>query len=77
MTLTEYIDEEYENREDKDSIFGVISDKEFRIFIINYLLGEDWHIADPLTQMQINEIALHEILKKYSKRYRKEYKRRK
>lgn len=78
MKLTEFMDERYKNREDKDNIFGVgISDAEFRAFIIDYLLGEDWYVVDPLGQTQINEIALYEILKKYSKRYRKECKDRK
>lgn len=78
MTLTEFIDKRYKNREDKDNIFGVgVSDVEFRRFIIDYLLGEDWHVADPIAQTQINEIALYEILEKYSKRYRKERKHRK
>ena len=62
MTLTEFMDERYKNREDKDNIYGVgISDTEFRAFIINYLLGEDWYVVDPLGQTQINEIAIHEI----------------
>lgn len=78
MKLTEFMSERYKNRKDKDNIFGVgISDAEFRHFIINYLLGEGWYVADPLRQTQVNEIALHEILEKYSKRYRKECKCRK
>ena len=78
MTLTEFIEERYKNREDKDNMFGVgISDTEFRRFIIDYLLGEDWYVVNPLVQTQINEIALYEILEKYSKRYRKECKVRK
>ena len=78
MTLTKYMENKYSNRKDKDNIFGVgVSDTEFRHFIINYLLGEDWYVVDPLGQTQINEIALYEILEKYSKRYRKECKRRK
>jgi len=78
MKLTEFIDERYENRTDKDNIFGVgVSDAEFRRFIIDYLLGENWYVVDPLGQTQINEIALYEILEKYSKRYRKECKDRK
>lgn len=78
MTLTEFMDEQYEKRKDKDNIYGVgISDAGFRKFIIDYLLGEDWYVVDPLGQTQINEIALYEILEKYSKRYRKECKRRK
>ena len=75
MKLTEFMKERYEKREEKDNIFGVgVSDAEFRGFIIDYLLGEDWYVVDPLGQTQINEIALHEILEKYSKRYKKEYK---
>jgi len=78
MTLTEFMDERYKNRKDKDNMFGVgISDIEFRTFIIDYLLGEDWYVVDPLGQTQINEIALYKILEKYSKRYRKECKNKK
>lgn len=78
MTLTEFMNERYRNREDKDNIYGVgISDAEFRRFIIHYLLGEDWYVVDPLGQTQVNEIALYNILNKYSKRYRKECKGRK
>jgi len=76
MKLTEFMDERYKNREDKNNIFGVgVSDAEFRAFIIDYLLGEDWFVVDPLSQTQVNEIALYQILKTYSKRYRKECKR--
>lgn len=78
MTLTEFMNERYKNREDKDNIFGVgVTDAEFRRFIIDYLLGEKWYVTDPIGQTQINEIALYEILEKYSKRYRKECKGRK
>lgn len=74
-TLMEYMNEKYANRKDKDNIYGVgISDAEFRTFIINYLLGIDWYVADPLGQAQVNEIALYEILEKYSKSFRKENK---
>lgn len=78
MTLTEFMSERYKNREDKDNMFCVgITDAEFRKFIIDYLLGSDWYVVDPLGQTQINEIALCEILEKYSKRYKKERKGRK
>ncbi len=76
MTFTEFMSERYKNREDKNNMFGVgVSDAEFRTFIIDYLLGEDWYVIDPLGPAQINEIALYEILEKYSKRYRKERKK--
>ena len=75
ITITEYMKEKYENREDKDNIFGVgITDAEFRKFAIDYLLGEDWYVVDPLGQTQVNEIALAIILSKYSKRFKKEIK---
>ena len=74
-TLTEYMNDKYNNREDKDNIFGVgVTDAEFRDFIIDYLLGNDWYVVDPLGQTQVNEIALYDILNKYSKRYRMERK---
>ena len=75
MKILDYMQEKYDNREDKDNIFGVgISDAEFRKFAIDYLLGEDWYVVDPLGQSQINEEALFEILEKYSKRFRRERK---
>lgn len=74
-TLTEYMNDKYNNREDKDNIFGVgVTDAEFRDFIIDYLLDSDWYVVDPLGQTQVNEIALYDILNKYSKRYRTERK---
>lgn len=75
MKLTEFLDEKYRTREDKDNIFGVgISDKEFIHFTIQYLLGEDWRVDDPIGVTQVNEIALLDLLRKYSKAYRKEEK---
>lgn len=78
MKLTEFMDERYKNRKDKNNMYGVgVSDAEFRKFIMDYLLGEDWYVADPLGQAQVNEIALYEILEKHSKQYRKECRNRK
>lgn len=75
MTITEYMKKKYDNREDKDNMFGVgITDAEFRKFAIDYLLGEDWYVVNPLGQTQVNEIALATILNKYSKRFKKEIK---
>ena len=71
MMITEYMKKKYDNREDKDNMFGVgITDAEFRKFAIDYLIGEDWYVVDPLGQTQVNEIALEQILSKYSKRYK-------
>lgn len=75
ITLTEYMNDKYQNREDKDNIFGVgITDSEFRKFIIDYLLGSDWYVVDPLSQNQVNEIALFDILNRHSKKFKKERK---
>lgn len=76
ITLTEYMNQKYEKREDKDNIFGVgISDKEFVDFAVKYLLGDGWYVTDPLGRTQITEEALYQILLKYSKKFRKEYKK--
>lgn len=40
--------------------------------LVDYLLGEDWYIVDPVSTAQANPIILDAILKKYSKRYRTE-----
>lgn len=71
-SLFKFMATKYQNREDEDNIYGVgMSDKEFRQFIIDCLLGEDWYVADLIGQTQINEIALIKILEKYSKEYKK------
>ena len=43
-------------------------------FLTDYLLGENWYVVDPISPKQVNTNRVHEILWKYSKRYRKEYK---
>ena len=74
--FTTFITKRYKTRQDTNNIFPAgISDAEFREFIIDYLLGRDWYVVAPLPQNQVNEIALNEILKKYSKEYRKEVKK--
>ena len=75
MNITEFFNKKYSERKDKDNIYGVgMSDAEFRQFIIDYLLPDDWIIADPISQKQVNEIAIYDILFKYSKKFRKEHK---
>jgi len=76
MSISEFFDEKYKNRDDKDNIFGVgMTDSEFRYFIIQYLLPDDWYVTDPLGKDQINEIAIYDILKEYSKKFKKELKK--
>lgn len=43
-------------------------------FLIDYLLGENWYVVNPVNAEQCNTQAIHEILLRYSKEYRKEYK---
>ena len=43
-------------------------------FLKAYLLGEDWYTVNPISQEQINTEIVFEILFKYSKRFKREYK---
>ena len=43
-------------------------------FLTDYLLGENWYVVAPLSPKQVNTNRVHEILWKYSKKYRKEWK---
>lgn len=44
-------------------------------FLKDYLLGEDWYVVNPVNAEQCNSQTVHEILMKYSKDYRREYRR--
>ena len=43
-------------------------------FLKAYLLGEDWYTVNSISQEQINTEIVFEILFKYSKRFKREYK---
>lgn len=74
MTFTEHLDEV--NKKYNCGIFSSpTTDKEAFNFVCDYLLGEDWITPNPLSFEQVNTEMVHEILYKYSKRYRKEYKK--
>ena len=45
-------------------------------FLTDYLLGEGWYSTMPMSTKQINAEIVDKILDKYSKRYRKEKRRR-
>ena len=69
----DFIEEKEKNREDKDNIYcSGITEREFIKFSIKYLLGDNWYVIDPLGYNQTIQIALEEILYKYSKEFRKE-----
>lgn len=44
-------------------------------FLRDYLLGEEWYIINPVNHEQGNTQLVHEILMKYSRQYREEYKK--
>lgn len=79
MKNNSYIDfivEKEINREDKDNIYCTgITEREFIKFAIKYLLGDNWYVIDPLGYNQTIQMALEEILHKYSKKFKKELKK--
>lgn len=42
-----------------------LSDKEALRELIDYILGKDWYVVDPLGKDQINAIAVEEIKRKF------------
>lgn len=40
--------------------------------LVNYLLGDAYYIAMPMNSQQCNTIIVDDILRKYSRRYRKD-----
>ena len=79
MKNNSYIDfivEKETNRDDKDNIYCTgITEREFIKFTIKYLLRDNWCVADPLGYNQTIQMALEEILYKYSKKFKKELKK--
>lgn len=66
---------ESENAKDPDNMLPPALDFEKAIYFLkNYLLGEDWYVKYPGTPKQINTDMVYDILKKYSKKFRKELK---
>lgn len=61
---------------DKENIFpDPISDAQFRREIINFFLGEDWYVVNPIGQEQVNTEALYCIEEKYMRYANKNYKK--
>lgn len=73
--------------ENKKKFLEILESKECGIFpnctpttlalrvLVDYLLGEDWYVVDPLSSGQCNTVIVDTILKKYSKEYRKNIKK--
>lgn len=71
ITFTKWLDGNWE----KDNMFPPSLDAQTALnFLQEYLLGEDWYIVNPLSTSQANCEVVHDILYKYSKKYRKEIK---
>jgi hypothetical protein len=43
--------------------------------LMDYLLGEDYYVSDPVCTEQVNTEAVYDILLKYSPKFRKERKK--
>ena len=72
MKFSKWLD----NNWDKDNMFPPPLDpQEALIFFKEYLLGEDWYIVNPLSTAQANCELVYDILYKYSRKFRKEMKR--
>ena len=71
-TYINFIRNKQAQREDKDNMFCTgISDAEFVKFAIKYLLEDGWYVVDPLGHNQVTQLALEDILFKYSKQFKK------
>ena len=42
--------------------------------LINYLLGDDWYVVSSMNTEQVNACAVEQILDKYSKQWKKDWK---
>lgn len=73
VSFTEWL--KLENAKDPDSTLPPELDFEKAIYFLkNYLLGEDWYVNYSGSAKQINTDIVYDILRKYSKRFRKELK---
>lgn len=59
----EWLGRKYAEREDKDDILPVgMTDAEFVEWAIRILLGDGWRTDAPVSQDQVNEIAMENII---------------
>lgn len=62
--------------DDTYGIFPAPTDAQQAINILSaYLLGEDYYIVDPIPNCQANTIIVQDILFKYSREYKKRFKK--
>ena len=73
MSFLEWL--KLENSKDPDNILPPGLDFEKAIYFLkDYLLGEDWYVSYSGSAKQITTDIVYDILKKYSKKFRKELK---
>ena len=73
VSFTEWL--KLENSKDPANTLPPELDFEKAIYFLkNYLLGEDWYINYLGSAKQINTDIVYDILRKYSKKFRKELK---
>ena len=72
--MKSYVDWFIENKEPDNLCDPPLDPQLALLFLCDYLLGEDWYVAMPESQKQVNSAIVDEILFKYSKQYRKEVK---
>ena len=73
MSFLEWL--KLENSKDPDNMLPPGLDFEKAIYFLkDYLLGEDWYVSYSGSAKQITTDIVYEILKKYSKKFRKELK---
>lgn len=59
----EWLGRKYAERKDKDNILPVgMTDAEFVEWAIRILLGDGWYTDAPVSQDQVNEIAMENII---------------
>ena len=72
--FSKWLKEEFE-KEKYNLLPPKLDDKSALLFLQNYLLGEEWYVVCPLSHEQVNTELVHDILYKYSKKYRNEYRK--
>ena len=71
VKFTDFLDSE-NNKNKYNLLPASLPAQQAIAFLCNYLLGEDWYIADSISPNQANTEIVFAILEKYSKKFRKE-----
>lgn len=63
-------------KDDSYGIYPAPTDAQLAVGVLcDYLLGEDWYTANPIDVKQANTEIVDEILRTYSRQYRKDLKK--